>query len=386
MKKKMLFILLGTIVFIGIIGILLWNRTKKSDDKRFLATVLEIQDTTVTVKPMEFEAEYKSSDAITFTTENLSFLEIEVGDIIEIIYEGAIQETYPATVQVVEWNIPKDFRPMKFEEEWINWDIAIKDETTSFNHVTIETVYADCFFVRQSSGGELVKINGKLGSRWCVGDLVKVICKNGHLDMENRRSEYDMVRVKASENISTIETPDAKPVIYLYPEKETEVSVQLDYKGELTCTYPNYQSGWKVQAFPDGTLIDASGKSYNYLYWEGNSDVKYDFSKGFCVKGEDTAEFLEEALEKLGLTRREANEFIVYWLPMMEPNPYNVISFQTDVYTNHAKLKINPEPDTLIRVFMAWEASDSYKRIEEQELSAPEREGFTVVEWGGSQK
>lgn len=59
---------------------------------------------------------------------------------------------------------------------------------------------------------------------------------------------------------------------------------------------------------------------------------------------------MEGALEQLGLTRREANEFIVYWLPHMEQNPYNIISFQTDAYTNAAELKVSPEPDTLIRV------------------------------------
>ena len=32
----------------------------------------------------------------------------------------------------------------------------------------------------------------------------------------------------------------AKPVIYLYPEEETTVSVQLDYTGQLTTTYPAY--------------------------------------------------------------------------------------------------------------------------------------------------
>ena len=30
----------------------------------------------------------------------------------------------------------------------------------------------------------------------------------------------------------------AKPVIYLYPEEETTVSVQLDYTGQLTTTAP----------------------------------------------------------------------------------------------------------------------------------------------------
>ena len=113
--------------------------------------------------------------------------------------------------------------------------------------------------------------------------------------------------------------------------------------------------------------------------------AKYDMSKGFCVKGKDTAAFLEGTLEQLGLTRREANEFIVYWLPHMEQNPYNIISFQTDAYTNAAELKVSPEPDTLIRVFMSWKKADSYISLPEQGFSAVQRSGFTVVEWGGTE-
>ena len=174
-----------------------------------------------------------------------------------------------------------------------------------------------------------------------------------------------------------------KPVIYLYPEQEQEVSVRLDYDGELTCTYPEYKDGWTVTAKPDGRLTDRTGTEYNYLYWEGTSDWEYDFSEGFCVAGEDSAQFLEGALAKLGLTRREANEFIVYWLPRLEANAYNLISFQTEAYTEHAGLVIEPEPDTVIRVFMAYQPTDSRQEIPEQELDAPARTGFTVVEWGG---
>ncbi len=177
-----------------------------------------------------------------------------------------------------------------------------------------------------------------------------------------------------------------KPVIYLYPEETTEVSVKLEYNGELTCTYPKYEDRWTVMAHPDGTLTDAKGKEYNYLYWEGLDSRKSDFTQGFCVSGEETAAFLEYALEKLGLNRKEANEFIVYWLPLMEQNPYNVISFQTTAYTEMAKLHITPEPDTMIRVFMAWYGSEEPVSIPEQELTAPERRGFTVVEWGGEIK
>ena len=174
-----------------------------------------------------------------------------------------------------------------------------------------------------------------------------------------------------------------KPVIYLYPEQEEEVSVRLDYDGKLTCTYPEYDNGWHVTAAPDGRITDENGQEYNYLYWEGETEQEYDFSEGFCVAGEDTAEFLEDALDRLGLTRREANEFIVYWLPRMEQNEYNLISFQSEAYTDHARLSIQPEPDTVIRVFMAYKPVENEQEIPEQTLAAPERSGFAVVEWGG---
>ena len=179
---------------------------------------------------------------------------------------------------------------------------------------------------------------------------------------------------------------DAKPVIYLYPEYEQEIEVKLDYSGELTCTYPEYKDGWHVVARPDGTLVDSeSGKEYSYLFWEGTSDTKYDFSKGYVIAGKDTAEFLEMKLAELGLNRAEANEFIVYWLPQMEENPYNLITFQNEIYTDSAKLEISPEPDSILRVFMAYKALEEQIEVEEPSVEPFERTGFTVVEWGGTE-
>ena len=176
-----------------------------------------------------------------------------------------------------------------------------------------------------------------------------------------------------------------KPVIYLYPEAETDVTVRLDYAGDLTCTYPAYDGAWHVTSAPDGTLTDENGQTYRYLYWEGVDNVQYDFSEGFCVPGDKTAAFLEDALAQLGLTRAEANEFIIYWLPQMEQNAYNLISFQQETYTDAARLTITPQPDTLLRVFMAWKPLTSAVEIVPQTLTAPERTGFTAVEWGGSE-
>ena len=177
-----------------------------------------------------------------------------------------------------------------------------------------------------------------------------------------------------------------KPVIYLYPEEETQVSVTLDFDGELTSTYPAYGDGWTVDTSPDGTLTDpTTGRQYYCLFWEGISQIEYDFSTGFCVAGKNTAAFLEDALAQLGLTDQEANEFIIYWLPRMEHNPYNLISFQQETYADSAQLTIDPAPDTLIRVFMAWQGLDQPVEVEPQTLTAPERTGFTAVEWGGAE-
>ena len=174
-----------------------------------------------------------------------------------------------------------------------------------------------------------------------------------------------------------------KPVIYLYPEQKTAVSVSLDYAGTLTATYPAYEDGWCVTAEPDGTLHDENGNEYSYLFWEGENKTDYDFSTGFCVAGADTADFLREKLAEIGLTPREYNEFIVYWLPKMQDTPYNLISFQSEAYTDAAKLDIDPTPDSVLRVFMAWKPLSKPQTIEPQTFTPFARDGFTVVEWGG---
>lgn len=177
----------------------------------------------------------------------------------------------------------------------------------------------------------------------------------------------------------------AKPVIYLYPEQELDVHVQVNFpNGYFTCTYPEYDNGWNVTAYPDGSLINyADGREYSYLYWEGVVETEFDMSRGFVVRGQDTANFLQEKLAYLGLTPREYNEFIVYWLPRMQNNPYNLITFQTSAYDEAAPLVVSPQPDSMLRVFMAYQPLDAYVSVPEPTLETFQREGFCVIEWGG---
>ena len=179
-----------------------------------------------------------------------------------------------------------------------------------------------------------------------------------------------------------------KPIIYIYPEKETEVSVKLGKTENLTCTYPKYENEWNVKAYPNGNLIDLkTGRKLYALYWEGKNNLKNDkIQEGFIVKGEEIAKFLEEKLEILGLNEKEAEEFIVYWLPQLEKNEYNFIKFYTsEEIEKEMPLKINPEPETIIRVLMGWKKVDKNIKVEEQKLEKVERKGYTVLEWGGTE-
>ncbi len=194
------------------------------------------------------------------------------------------------------------------------------------------------------------------------------------------------------EFIERLFSPDIiayKPVLYLYPEQETETQVKLNLDGRLTVTYPAYNDGWSVRAYPDGHLVNkADGLEYSYLFWEGISNsAKWDMSEGWCVPGGETAAFLRRELSQLGLTAKEYNEFIVYWLPQMQDNAYNLISFQWEEYEKYAPLDITPSPDSILRVFMVFKPLDKAVEIKAPAARAEfVRKGFTVVEWGGTGK
>lgn len=231
-----------------------------------------------------------------------------------------------------------------------------------------------------------------------VGGAVATGCLAWSLAAANERIEYLEKRVEelkggvVYDNPTDPEDPDdpnlwvaKKPLIYLYPTEDTQVSVKLGNPSRLTSTYPAYDGGWNVLAKKDGTLVKGE-RSYYGLYWEGANYTAKQSDEGFVVAGKDSAKFLEEKLALLGLTEREANEMIIYWLPQLEKNAYNYIRFDlNDVMDRYMPLSVSPKPDTMIRVMMVFKPLEKSAAVREQKLSAPERKGFTVVEWGGSE-
>lgn len=189
----------------------------------------------------------------------------------------------------------------------------------------------------------------------------------------------------------TIYNPPAecgKPVVYLYPEEATDVHVEVDID-EFTVTIPDYgKDGWTVLAQPDGSLYNYADKQeYPYLFWEGHKKGGLTTDKGFMVAKEDLEEFFKNSLSQMGLNEQETADFMEFWVPVMRENHENYffVSFiGTREFNQVAPLDITPAPDTLIRVFMYYHPVSRPFEVQEQKLSSIPREGFTVIEWGGT--
>ena len=196
-------------------------------------------------------------------------------------------------------------------------------------------------------------------------------------------------------SLKTITPPNGKniiirkPIIYLYPTEETEVTLEFNFNGKLLTTFPKYKENWNVIASPNGQLHDTKTKRvYSSLFWDGEIDLPkehYEYNDGFVVPKEKLTYFFIEKLEHIGLNTNETNEFIQFWLPILEQNKFNFIHFLVNEKCNEISVNtVTPKTETTIRIYMEFYGLDQFKTIKEQQLPKTERKGFTLVEWGGT--
>lgn len=177
-----------------------------------------------------------------------------------------------------------------------------------------------------------------------------------------------------------------KPVIYLYPEKDTNANVKVEPKNGLSVSEPLYgRDGWNVLAKKGGELVNSDGKIYPYLFWEGlNLDYRMP-QKGFVVASRDVSGFLKEKLAVLGLNKVETADFMEFWYPKFNSAPYYYITFMAkEDFDKLAPLTVTPAPDSVIRVYMDYAPLARPVKVTAPVLVTPERKGFAVVEWGGA--
>lgn len=187
-----------------------------------------------------------------------------------------------------------------------------------------------------------------------------------------------------------IEGGCAKPIIYLYPEKDTTINVKvIPTTGKLTFTYPKYDGMWTVLSDKNSSITDKDGNKHEYLWWESTSEYLPEIKDGFVVKNEDLDTFFDSTLAKAGFNQKEIKDFKEFWVPTMRSqySPYFKIHFlQNKDVDILARLLIDPKPQTEIRIFMMYERLNNFEEIKPQEIKNTPREGYTVTEWGGTRR
>lgn len=198
---------------------------------------------------------------------------------------------------------------------------------------------------------------------------------------------------------ATTEVIVDKPVIYVYPDVTQSVNIQLRVQGTLGFTYPAYNipgnndsavSGWTFMAHPDGT-IRLNGREYDYLFWDGRIEVTNTFNlkpTGFIVQRDSLVSFFEKQLTVMNLSPREQEDFITYWVPRMQKNDASYVRFVfNEGYDQFATIKVFPQPKNIFRVMMVWQDATEMETIEilPQNIPTAKRDGFTVIEWGGTE-
>lgn len=190
-----------------------------------------------------------------------------------------------------------------------------------------------------------------------------------------------------------VTTFSLKPVIYLYSIARIKVSMDLDYVGDLTFTYPQYNESWRVNVDANGIHSEHYDKSYPYLFWEGEmDDLNYEKENGKLlgelVVTDTVVDYLERQLSAIGLNRTEQTDFITFWAPRMMDKKYVFIQFLLDdLYSSRiASLTLSKDPDSQKRVYLLFSTYDEPPTVQSipQKFEPFERKGFTLIEWGGS--
>ena len=176
-----------------------------------------------------------------------------------------------------------------------------------------------------------------------------------------------------------------KPNIYLYPEKEMELTLIFGNAERVTTSTPGYGAGWTVTARPDGTIIDSDEKEYGYLFYECLTDKSiFDTESGFVVRADARDEDFRNILEKYGFNEQEIKDFTDYWTEYLDDGTdYVMYPADTDAVDAAMPLETSVPIDSRYRIWFGF-SRQIPDDVSEPGISPIVRNGFTMVEWGGA--
>lgn len=173
-----------------------------------------------------------------------------------------------------------------------------------------------------------------------------------------------------------------KPNIYLYPKYKTKMDVSLMMpEGGCICeSDPQYPDQWQnIKVRPSGLI----NNEYEYLFYEAILPDRWQYDTGWSVKKNDLTAFFRANLAQYGFVDHEIDDFIDYWIPILQEHPYyNIYPQYTAKIDEMVVLNISKKPESVLRLFYVIVAAPEKEDIPIPTIPAFDAKGFVVREWG----
>jgi len=173
-----------------------------------------------------------------------------------------------------------------------------------------------------------------------------------------------------------------KPNIYICPTENIELNVYLSFPmgGSIVQSIPMYGNGWSV-------FVDASGlidNEFDYLFYECQVPNFFQKENGWIIKQENLEAFFRENLTQIGFVEPEIEDFIEYWIPILNYSSEYILypQYSKDILPL-IELTLSKQPECMLRYFYLIEENlKGISTLESPIIPEFNRNGFTVAEWG----
>lgn len=182
------------------------------------------------------------------------------------------------------------------------------------------------------------------------------------------------------------------PAIWLYPEAETDVEVTLQFHGGgfMYMSTPPYNDRWRIHVDPSmpfnkysPTYEDSS--AYAFLDYDGFRAGSFQRNQGWCIAQRDLLSWQREVLPGFGFTEAEIDDANYGYGRLILDRQYPqrflaVYPQQQEIVDTSVSLQVQPEPDTMYRLWLYFVPVDEPISLLEPSIPSIQRTGFTVVE------